>query len=414
MPAGRTGNPTVDTLLAQTRFTPAHADWLPIREQRLAASFRSQAIPQKRRVLLLNATKGLQLYPSVVDFFALLQRTHATVEVTSASYFDREIDELGEGVRRKGLRVVPVADVMSWTVAELNRFDVVLAIGPSEALAKLMTTRGLESRLVCLDLGFYHQLIESSQGAFLTGERVLADHASSRGNAALCYSCQPQSKVADDLQRAGFARDAFTFRWFNYIPIGFAYGTYYQTDAHPFDIALLGTSSRDYAEMDPAFFPGRRILFVGDVERAPGLERLRATLDVEVVSRAEGDDYARLLALSRCVVLPLRRTGKEDVVDNVFLSVVDALASGRVLVIPRHDGIARLEREGVPVVFCKGASSFWKAGPKSQSHDLSSTVAELLQEDDRLRDLGRRALLFARERMDIYVILERILREAVL
>jgi hypothetical protein len=412
LPAGCTDNPTVDALIAQARFTPAHADWLPIREQRLAASFGSQAISQKKRVLLLNATKGLQLYPSIVDFFALLQRTYTTVEVTSASYFDHEIYQFGEGVRRKGLRVVPVADVMSWTVAELNRFDVVLAIGPSEALAKLMTTRGLESRLVCLDLGFYHQLIESSQGAFLTGERVLSDRASTRGNATLCYSCQPQSKVADDLRRAGFARDAFTFRWFNYIPIGFAYGTYYQTDTHPFDIALLGTSSRDYAEMDPAFFRGRRILFVGDAERAPGLERLRATLDVEVVSRAEGDDYARLLALSRCVVLPLRRTGK--VVDNVFLSVVDVLASGRVLVIPTHEGIARLEREDVPVVFCRGASSFWKIRPKSQSHDLSSTVAALLHEDDRLRDLGRRALLFARERLDIYVILERILREAVL
>jgi hypothetical protein len=408
LPAGRTGNPTVDTLIAQARFTPAHADWLPLREQRLEASFRSEAISQKRSVLLLNATKGLQLYPSVVDFFALLQQTQATVEVTSASYFDHEIHELGEGVRRKGLRVVPVAEVMSWTVAELNRFDVVLAIGPSEALAKLMTTPGLESRLVCLDLGFYHQLIESSQGAFLTGKRVLSDRVSSRGNATLCYSCQPESKVAADLQRAGFARDAFTFRWFNYIPIGFAYGTYYQTDAHPFDIALLGTSSRDYAEMEPASLRGRRILFVGDAERAPGLERLRATLDIEVVSRADGDDYARLLALSRCVVLPLRR------VDNVFLSVVDALASGKALVIPRHEGMARLEREDVPVVFCEGAPPFWRRGPKSPSDDVSSKVTELLREDDRLRDVGARALHFARERMDIYVILERVLREAVL
>jgi hypothetical protein len=89
---------------------------------------------------------------------------------------------------------------------------------------------------------------------------------------------------------------------------------------------------------------------------------------------------------------------------------VDALASGKALVIPRHGGVARLERQDVPVVFYEGASRLWTR----RCPDLSSKVMALLTDDGRRRELGRRALLFARERMDIYLILERLLGEAML
>ena len=391
------GDPTVEALLAPATFTPLYGDWLGVREAALAARFRALAGAPARRVLLVNATLGLPLYPSVVDFFALLQRAQPAVRVTSASYFDT-IYQLGDGVARKGLAVVAIADVAAWTTAEVNRFDVVLAVGPSDALAALMARPGLTARLVCLDLGFYHQLIESTAGAFLDDGPAGPPRAAGPAppNGVTCYSCQPQRKVTRDLDRF-FALERFAWRWFNYIPVGFAYGAYYRSDRALFDVALLGSGGRSYADLDPAALRGARCLFLGAPERAPGLARLRAALDVTVVPRVDEATYGRLLAACRCVVLPIAPASA-----NVLLSVVDALASGKALVTPRRDGLARLEREGAPIVFYDGAA------------DLSATVGDLLRDAARLDDLGARTLAFAQAHMDIYGILETILREQVL
>jgi hypothetical protein len=414
--AETTGNPTIDALLAEATFTPLHTDWLAARQQRLSARFLALTVDRERKVLLLNATMGLPLYPSIVDFFALLQKTHPRIRVTSASYFSR-IFELSAGVAKKGLEVVPVEELDAWGAPEFNRFDVVIAIGPSQALARLMALSGLRARLVCLDLAFYHQLIESSGGAFLHEKAEIGrrerrdDRAPVPGNRVAGYSCQPERKIDRDLLRAGFPYRAFTWRWFDYIPIGFAYTRYYRSDRTAFDLALLGSSGRKYADLDPASFRGRRVLFLGSAEGAAELARLRAEADVTVVSRVNEDVYARLLSLCRCVVLP------GDVrVDNVFLSVLDALASGKPLITSRHLGIARLERAAAPIVFYEGATvGFWRwRRPTTPSPDLAAKVDATLRDEGKLRDLGDRALAFAREHLDIYRVLETILREQVL
>src|SRR6185437_7772736 len=233
---------SVEHLLRGASFTSIYKDWLRTRQERLDEWLRSLPALRPTNVLLLNATKGPQLYPSIVDFFVSLQRVQPNVRVTSVSYFEDEIFELARGVAKKGLEVVPVGEMTSWSLAELNRFDVVLAVGPSEAFAKLVWTLRRRPKLVCLDLAFYHQLIETSSGAFLREERVVRPIDFFR-NPVVCYSCQPEIKIHSDLSRSGFlggderspswqrwlhrAARRWHFRWFDYIPLGFGYQTYY-------------------------------------------------------------------------------------------------------------------------------------------------------------------------------------------
>jgi hypothetical protein len=371
------------------------SEWLNVRDQQLEARLQSLTIGDAKRILLLNATMGLQFYPSIVDFFVRLRRVHGKLRVTSASYFE-QIYELGPGVAEKGLPVVAVADVMSWSAQDINRFDVVICIGPSEVMARLMTLEGLAAKLVYLDFGFNHQLIDWTQGAILRRE-ASNPHRSAQSNRVTGYSCQPEPKVVLDLSSM-FSMNLFSWRWFNYIPIGFTYGEYYRSDRQFFDVALLGSSGREYAEIDARLFGAMRFLFLGSVEGAPHIERLRSQLDLTVVPRVDEETYARLLALCRCVVLPA-----DAKVPNVFLSMRDTLASGQALVTSRHLGLARLERENIPAVFYDGGSS-----------DLFAKVDELLRSDGRLKDIGERAMAFAKERLDIYGILETIVQEQVL
>ena len=340
-------DPSTQAWLSRATFTPIHEAWLPERAEELAARFRSLMVARSRNVLLLNATMGLQLYPSVVDFFALLQRVHPSVRVTSASHF-AEIFELEREVTAKGLHVVPMSEVDRWGEVDFSRFDVVIAVGPSQTLARLMAMPGLLAKLVCLDLSFYHQLIASSEGAFKRSENVPLAPREEQKNRVIGYSCQPEFKVTSDLRNAGFAVERFGWRWFDYIPVGFSYGRYYRADTHAFDVALLGDSGRDYSAIDPIAFRGRRMLFLGTIERAPALERMRAELDLTVVSRVSEDTYARLLALCRCVVLPMQAPILHGGW-NVLLSVSDSLATGTPLVTTKHAGIARLRKSRAPI-----------------------------------------------------------------
>ena len=392
-------DPATEALVSQTTFAPIYQEWLAVREQQLLAAFQNLETGRKKEILLVNAMQGLPFYASMVDFFALLQRTHPGIRVTSASYFEN-IFEFHQGVAAKGVPVASVADVMTWSTAEINRFDVIILIGPSDVMAKLMALEGLTAKLILLDLGFYHQLIESYQGWSPGSLQEIFPGKSSQMNGVVCYSCQPESKVTQDFPSL-FSFRLLEWRHFNYIPIGFTYCTYYRTDLRRFDVGLLGTGGRDYAQLDPDLLGGLRFLFLGNVESAPGIDRLLTKLDVTVVSHVNEDTYARLLALCRCVVLPAHVYYQ---VNNVFLSVVDAVASGKALVTPRHVGLARLEQDHLPAVFYDN----------TQPVDLHRTLNGLLHQDGGLQDIETRSIAFAKEKLDIYRILGMILREQVL
>jgi hypothetical protein len=391
--------PAVQALLTQATFSSIYREWLAVRERQLAAYFESLKTGPKN-ILLVNATKGQQFYLSIVDFFVLLQRIHAGIRVTAASYFDG-IFEFHAGVAAKGLQTVSIADAMAWGAAEINRFDAVILIGPSEVMARIMTLNGVTATLVLFDLGFYHQVLESRPGWYPNADprKVVTRiyDTPSQINRVTVYSCQPEEKVTPNLDGL-FERRLLDWRWFNYIPIGFTYRTYYRSNTHGFDVALLGSNERDYAQIKPDLFRGMRFVFLGSTESAPEIDRLRTQLDVTVVSRVSEDTYAQLLALCRCVAMPASVHVK-----SVLLSVTDTVATGRPLVTSRHVGLARLERDHVPAVF-------YDAGP----FDLFHQVDELLRDDDRRQDIEDRSIAFAKEKLDIYFALQMILEEQIL
>ncbi|HEV8244421.1 MAG TPA: glycosyltransferase, partial [Polyangiaceae bacterium] len=120
-------------------------------------------------------------------------------------------------------------------------------------------------------------------------------------------------------------------------------------------------------------------------------------LDITFVSRVDEQLYGQVLALCRCVLLPLFSH-----TENVLLSVVDSLASGLPLIATRQAGFARLERENAPIALCEGP------------RQLSARTRELLEHEDHRRAIGRRAVACATKKMDIYNILETIVREQVI
>ena len=81
---------------------------------------------------------------------------------------------------------------------------------------------------------------------------------------------------------------------------------------------------------------------------------------------------------------------------------MDTLASGVPLVTSRNPALERLEREQVPVVLFDESAD-----------GLARSVHAVLDQPDRHAELERRSIEFAREKMDIYRVLERILCEQV-
>lgn len=385
-----------EALLSETTFSSIYCDWLAVRERDLAARLQQLKPAHERNVLLVNATMGLQFYASMVDFFLRLRQTHDRIRATSVSYFDG-IFEFQRGVADKGLPVVSVADVMSWDVAEINRFDVIILIGPSDIMAKLMTLEGLTAKLILLDLGFYHQVLEAHP-TFIKGAEVI-DNKAEQINQVVGYSCQPEAKVLNDFAQV-CSLQLVQWRWVNYIPIGFNYCTYYRSDRRAFDVALLGSSARDYAQIDPRLFAGMRFLFLGNAAAAPEIERLRRHLDITVISRVSEDTYARLLALCRCFLLPVWFADSA----NVLLSVCDTIATGTPLVTSPHLGLERLERERVPAVFYSNKNAA----------DLADHVKHVVHNEKRLQEIESRSIAFAKERLDFYRTLEEIVEEQVL
>jgi glycosyltransferase involved in cell wall biosynthesis len=146
---------------------------------------------------------------------------------------------------------------------------------------------------------------------------------------------------------------------------------------------------------------------------------MQSQLDLTIVSGVDGDTYRRLLALCKCVALPFMG-------ENVLLSVVDALASGTALVTPRHPGAARLESEQAPIAFYGAAAGtsakIVNTGPSrmdaperhQRARELHSQVEALLTAPERLASTREASIAFSKDHLDIYRILERILKEQVL
>jgi len=378
--------------VARLPMEDLHRAWLPGRRARWEDRLAGLRFPAGARLLLVNATKGQQLYPSIADFFALLQRLHPGLRVSSASFFD--IHELQQDVAAKGLEVLSPQDVARLDTARLNAFDAILCIGPSELLADLMARAGLRSRLVLLDLAFYHRLIELDPRAFFEAKARPWPSAPVR-NRALAFSCQSLPKLAQDIGHC-FDLAAFDWRWFDYIPIGFDYAHFHASRARLFDVALPGTAGRDYGLLDSPRFAGRKVLALLGSTPGGAVRGLTRRNDVFVAPRVEGPLYSRLLALARCALLPLQPSSP-----NVFLSVDDALASGLPLLTCRHPGAERILAEGAPLVLYDPASP----------DDLFDKLDRVLAGGPEIDALGERGVAFARERLDIYNVLHEIARE---
>lgn len=408
-----TDTPTIPALIAGAKFTSIYADWLPERELALAARLSAASTKAATHILLLNATKGRQLYSSVVDFFVAAKAANPNLQVTSASYF-ADIYEFSGVVAGKGFPLRTVASLESAPVADLNRYDVILAIGPSDAFLHLVDRPGLRARLIVLDLAFYHQMFDSRPNQEGEPFRRLTGRGNPEKNRFICYSCQPQRKVQSDLAYV-FDTPAVEWRWFNYIPLGFRYSKYYRSDRQPFDLVILGGNGRDYVDFEPARFAGKKCLFVGGKERAENLNV--GGLDLSFAPKLDTDNYAKMLALCKCAVIPMRRyttdpTEWSPLPDNVLLSVIDALASGIPLVTNRRGGILRLLDDKAPIhVYDESPSwrNWWRNPPAA----LAAKVNSLPTNQTRRQQMADQSIAFTKQFLDIYAILERIWREQV-
>ena len=59
-------DPAVDALLARSKYTPIYRGWLAERQRMLADKLTELAL-RPAKVLLVNATLGLTLFPSIVS-----------------------------------------------------------------------------------------------------------------------------------------------------------------------------------------------------------------------------------------------------------------------------------------------------------------------------------------------------------
>ncbi len=94
-------------------------------------------------------------------------------------------------------------------------------------------------------------------------------------------------------------------------------------------------------------------------------------------------------------MLPLDATGH-----NVLLSVSDSIAAGKPLVTPRQRGLDRMADENAPITFFDDTPA-----------DLHAQVEGLLRDEATTREISARAITYAKEHLDMYSIIERILRE---
>jgi len=98
---------------------------------------------------------------------------------------------------------------------------------------------------------------------------------------------------------------------------------------------------------------------------------------------------------------------------NVLLSVVDALASGTPVVTSWHRGIQRLLQSAAPIVSTSRPPLplFPRLWVRAK---LCKAMGELLRDEPSRTSLVARSIAFARARLDIYAVLERMLAEQLL
>ena len=346
----------------------------------------------RTRVLLVNATKGPALYQSMVDFVLLWRSIDPQLHVTSASYFD-DIQELGRGVRERGLPILSIENLSRCTLRQLNLLDLIICIGPSELFAQLSTMEGLTARLVLLDLAFYHRLQARADGRAL--EHVQLASGVPAHNPITAYSTQAAVKIIPDLGRMGIPTPAqrWTWRWLPYLPLGLSRHPCFAVDPPQFDVLLLGAKNRDFSLLDAADLRGLRILFLGKLDHAESLRQTWGHLDLTICGKVPETEYHRLISAAKCVVIPF-----EHARANCFLSVVDPLAAGTPLLLTRHIGSERLEAAGAPIFFVDRAS-------------FRASLDHVLAEDFDRAAHQERSRRFCEASIDIGAILFRILDE---
>jgi hypothetical protein len=361
-------------------------------EPRWRALVGQQRFSGRTRVLLVNATKGRDLYKSLVDFFLVWRALDSNLHITSASYFS-EIYELGRGVLERGVPTLSIEALAGCTLRQLNMLDLIICIGPSEAFARLASLEGLTARLVLLDLAFYHRVMAVSQGRPL--EEVQLASGEPARNPVAAYSAQPAVKVFADLDRMGIPAisDRWTWHWLSYLPLGLSRHLVYRVSPPQFDVLVLGGKNRDFSLLDAADLEGLRILFLGKLEHTEQLRQCWGHLDITVRSKVPFDEYHRIIAASRCVLIPF-----EYARANCFLSVADSLAAGTPLLLTRHIGSERLESLGAPISFVDRGS-------------LGAALAEVLSDTFDREAHRARSRAFSEAHLDIGSILFRILQE---
>lgn len=344
------------------------------------------------KILLLNATKGVQYFPSIVDYFVELSDALPSVQVTCCSYFE-ETYEYGRGIREKGLKTLSIEALADCSVRQLNLLDFIVAVGPSSAFVELRGKKGLTAKLILLDLAFYHQLEQIEPGQRLTA--VQFDPKAASENPVLCYSCQPYTKVIRDLRNAGVdaSQDRWSWRWFSYIPIGYRYRTYYRASERLFDVAFLGANNRDYGALDKESLRGKKILFIGASQYTEALRESFADLDITYLEKVDEDVYYRLLSTCRSIVLPYQHWRK-----NCFLSVLDALAMGIPLLISEHEGIQRLKDAGAPFLLFT-------------AENFGTLLESVIGDTERWEERHRASMAFCERELDIRRILTRLTAE---
>ncbi len=387
-----------DTFIKDSTSLPLqdiYKQWLPVRRNRLIKELRNVGPFQHRKILFINATKGVQFYPSITDFFALFQRVNKNIKVYSVSYFD--IYELQQGVADKDIKVIPLKVVDRWMADNINEYDLIIFVGPSEIMARIMSWKGVKSKLVFLDLAFYHQLIDHDPVAFYETKKSPWPQLKQR-NKLVSYSCQSKTKIVMDIAYC-FNPSLFEWRWFNYIPIGFDYMRYYKSSESYFDIALLATAARDYSKLVSKRIVGKKIVFFGDTDKAIGLDALAKIADIFFVPRVEQPVYAKLLALAKCVVMPIIKDP-----ENVWLSLNDALASGKPVVICRHPGLKRILAQGASLLLYK----------RNSQKDIFDKIDLALKGGKEIDQLEPQSISFAVKYLDIYNILWTIVQEQII
>ena len=392
---------TIQSLLTQHKIENRFIHWLPQRERWLFDRLSSYPV-HPCNILLVNATKGHSYYASIIDFVRNLNRLHPKVRFISCSHFD-DIAEFHKEVRQKGIPTLPIKALQNIASHKLNRFDAIIFVGPSMTMIDIMQRKDISSKLIMIDLAFYHQLIEATP-LFVQGKPFVpqARHLQH----IHCYTTQTPPKLRQDLQNAGFQMGAshWTLYPFPYIPLNFSYATYYQSTSQLFDVVFLGAKNRNYSSIPKKSLTNKKLLFIGDQKYIKeDFKELIQDLDITISPKLNEDDYRKMLSLCRCAVLPFF-----DFTLNSFCSIQDTFAMGIPTITNPHLGITEAYKTGAPLHLFHQEQKF----DFIETTNFTQALEDALQNRT---DIAHQqfALRYAQEQLDIYRMLDRIFCEQI-